>query len=440
MPAARHARLLPLAAALVLGLSYGAIAAPAAKNSCATCHARLTRSASALPSLQFREDVHRDLGFTCADCHGGDPTSDDQSQAMSPARGYRGVPTGAEVIARCAKCHSDAAFMHRFAPRQRVDQASEYASSVHGKRLATGDTQVATCASCHGAHGIRLVHDAKSPVFPTNVAATCGSCHSNPEHMKGYTLDSGAPLPTNQQAEYETSVHHEAMVTRNDLSAPTCNDCHGNHGAAPPGVGTVAAVCGTCHAVFAVRFDASVHKQVFDRGCAECHGNHAVKAASDRMLGTDQAALCGTCHSEGDNGFKAAIQMRAAIDKLKQGLDQAALLIARVKNAGIETSDQELQLGEAANRLTQARTEVHTFNPAPVDGVVKDGLGIVSRVEATGHSAEAELRFRRQGLAASLVAILLVVVALGLKIRQIDRRAGVSAPPAADKGGPAARA
>ena len=102
---------------------------------------------------------------------------------------------------------------------------------------ATGDTRVATCISCHGAHGVRLVNDAKSPAFPTNVAATCGACHASPDHMRGYTLSDGKPLPTSQRADYERSVHYAALVKQNDLGAPACNDCHGNHGAAPPGVG-----------------------------------------------------------------------------------------------------------------------------------------------------------------------------------------------------------
>jgi len=44
-------------------------------------------------------------------------------------------------------------------------------------------------------------------------------------------------IPTNQFAEYRTSVHWEAMSKRGDLSAPSCASCHGNHGAKPPGRG-----------------------------------------------------------------------------------------------------------------------------------------------------------------------------------------------------------
>ena len=122
--------------------------------------------------------------------------------------------------------------MRRFAPAQRVDQATEYAASVHGSRLAQGDTNVATCVSCHHAHGVRRVDDARSAVFPLNVADTCAVCHADPAVMTGYETPAGAPLPTTQRADYQRSVHYDALTRGNDLSAPTCNDCHGNHGLA----------------------------------------------------------------------------------------------------------------------------------------------------------------------------------------------------------------
>src|SRR5262249_49717952 len=155
-----------------------------------------------------------------------------------------------------------------------------------------------------------------------------------------------------------------------DLSAPTCNDCHGNHGAAPPGVGSVTNVCGTCHAVFAQKFGGSVHQQIFDKGCVECHGNHAVLKPSEEMLGTGPHAICATCHSgPDDKGAVAANAMRSGIDRLKIAIDQSAAAVSRVKNAGIEVGPQELALADARSHLTLARTEVHAFEPPRVEGV-----------------------------------------------------------------------
>jgi predicted CXXCH cytochrome family protein len=273
--------------------------------------------------------------------------------------------------------------------------------------------------SCHGAHGVRLVGDAQSPVYPLNVAATCTRCHSDTTRMAGYKLPDGSALPTDQGAKYLQSVHHAAMVKRNDLSAPTCNDCHGNHGATPPGVGAIANVCGTCHTVFATRFALSAHSQVFDRSCVECHGNHAINQPDDTLLGTDQKALCGTCHSDGDNGFLAATAMRGGIEKLKAAIGHSEAVVAKAENAGMAMGNQALALREARNHLTLARTEMHAFDPAPVAAVVQAGLGIAAKVESDGQAALDEVAYRRTGLAVSLGAILLVVVGLRLKIRSL---------------------
>ena len=417
---------LPVLAVMALFAPPGAVAQPApAADLCLTCHATLTDAKLATPARLFSgTDVHRERGFACVDCHGGDPSAGDTARAHDAARGFKGAPAGQAQIAACARCHSDATLMRRFAPQQRVDQAAEYATSVHGKQLAAGHGNVATCASCHGPHGIRQVSDAMSPVFPTNVAATCASCHADPGHMAEYTPAGGAPLPTSQFADYQKSVHYAALTKGNDLSAPTCNDCHGNHGATPPGVGAVANVCGTCHAVFATKFQESAHAQFFDKGCVECHSNHAVLQPSDEMLGSSGQAVCATCHGADDQGGLAADRMRRSMEALKLGIDRSGALIARVHNAGIEVSNQELALIEARSQLTLARTEMHTSDPAGVDDIIVEATTILAGVDRAGQDGVSELQFRRRGLAISLGAILLFVVALWLKVRQIERRSG----------------
>jgi len=411
--------LLLLTVALLVGAAT-ASAQPAAVTACENCHRDQRDTRLATPAHDFAgSDVHRDRGFTCVDCHGGNPNEPDKVKAKAPATGFKGKPAGQQVIAVCSRCHSDGALMRKFAPKQRIDQAAEYATSVHGQRLAKGDTNVATCISCHGAHGVRLVTDAKAPVYVLNVATTCSRCHSDGERMKSYKLPDGSPLPTDQRAKYERSVHHAAMVKRNDLSAPTCNDCHGNHGAAPPGVGAIANVCGTCHTVFATKFALSTHSQIFDRSCVECHSNHEIAQPTDALLGTDKAALCVTCHSDGDNGLKAAAAMRGEIEKLKAAIGHSQELLAAAENAGMEMGDQQLALREAGNQLTLARTEMHAFDPKPVNDVLQAGLAITAKVDADGEEALHEVSYRRTGLAVSLGAILLVVIALRLKIRSL---------------------
>ena len=63
------------------------------------------------PAKLYDGDVHHQAGLTCADCHGGNP-NDDSMDAMSPAKGFRGVPKKAAIPDFCARCHSDIAYMH----------------------------------------------------------------------------------------------------------------------------------------------------------------------------------------------------------------------------------------------------------------------------------------------------------------------------------------
>jgi predicted CXXCH cytochrome family protein len=166
-----------------------------------------------------------------------------------------------------------------------------------------------------------------------------------------------------------------------------------------------------------------VHKQIFDKGCVECHANHAVLKPSDAMLGVTGKGVCTPCHTaddKGDKGSAAAETMRTQFEHLRAGIERSQALIARVRNAGIEVSDQELALREASTKLTLARTEMHGFEPALVTPIIADGTKIVAAVDAAGQKGVGELEFRRRGLGWSLAAIVLVVVGLALKVRQIE--------------------
>jgi len=411
--------LLVLAAVLALAPSPAGAQAPAADN-CATCHLAIGDERLEKPAKAYVEDIHRAKGFGCVACHGGSE-KDAGMEAMDPAKGYIGKPGRKQVIQVCARCHADATFMKRYNPSLRVDQATEYATSVHGRKLAAADDpKVATCVSCHPAHAIRPPSDPKSSVHPLRVAETCGACHGNAKYMEGRRL------PTDQLAKWRESVHGKAMIVKGDLSAPTCNDCHGNHGAAPPGVTWVGNVCGQCHTVMADLFAKSVHAKAFvdmgSPGCATCHDNHAIRPAGDAMLGLGGDAVCATCHGEGDKGGRAALEMRGLIDGLAGRHRAAGALLDRAEHAGMEVSQARFDLNGARDALVKARAAVHAFTPAAVRAETAAGTAVADRAHARGTRALDELAFRRKGLGVSLVIILAVIAGVLLKIRQVDRR------------------
>lgn len=311
--------------ALLAGLAGPAsFAAPAAVNgtaglaaiapttSCIKCHndPDAFEEDERKPVLLFREDVHAAAGLSCQDCHGGNPdlsVADDTDKSMDKkfAKGaYVGAPAREDIPAFCGKCHSNPDFMKHYKPEARVDEEKEYWTSKHGQLLKKGDRTVPTCIDCHGAHGILKVSDRRSPVYATKVAETCRGCHGDPKKMKGYTLADGRPIPTDQYVKWRSSVHAAAMFEKEDLTAPTCNDCHGNHGATPPGVESVVFVCGNCHGREADIFRASGKHHSFEpkeKGgtggqCTTCHGNHGVVRPTIAMLAPLPETPCAFCH------------------------------------------------------------------------------------------------------------------------------------------------
>jgi predicted CXXCH cytochrome family protein len=395
-------------------------AAPPADESCSTCHLEMGDERLATPVKNFAGDIHAAKGFGCVACHGGDGREPGM-EAMDPAKGYIGKPGRAEVIRVCGRCHSDARFMKQYNPALRVDQVAEYLTSVHGRRLRQqNDPNVAICVSCHPAHSIRPPSDPASSVHPLRVADTCGRCHADAKYMAPYKV------PTDQLQRYKQSVHWATMTGKGDLSAPTCNDCHGNHGAAPPGVSWVGNVCGHCHAVMADFFAKSVHAKAFAQmgapGCATCHDNHAIKPASDEMLGATNPAVCAGCHAADDKGGQAAVAMRATIDRLARDSGRARATLDQAGRAGMEVSQAQFELNAATDALVKTRSAIHTFQPEAVSKEAEPGLAAAAKASTRGTRVLEELRFRRQGLAVSVVIILALIGGLVLKIRQLERR------------------
>ena len=350
------------AAILVVILAAAASSAKAAPTSCTSCHdheKHVKASAS---------DVHAQVGLGCHDCHGGNP---DPKLADDPVAAMEGVtrPSRAQIPDFCGRCHSSAEFMKRFNPAARVDQVTEYWSSHHGKKLKAGDVNVATCVDCHSIHDIRRRSDTASPVHATHVAETCSRCHSNAKLMTAYGLR------TDQYARWRVSVHAKALFDKGDLTAPTCNDCHGNHGATPPGIESVSFVCGQCHAREAELFRASRKHELWNQHndlmsgascdtchdgrraavkiahfteCVTCHENHGVVRPTVAMLGVLPDTPCAFCHEGvGPLAQRVAEPRR----KLENYVARRAALLASASKMGLRDESRFDWLVDRAQEL-----------------------------------------------------------------------------------------
>ncbi len=403
-------------AGMATSLDVSAATVQAQPDNCVTCHRAISSERLSAPVAQFANDIHAAQGFSCTACHGGDATVAGLD-GMDPDLGFVGTPEPALIHRICGRCHSDAEFMKRYNPSLRVDQEIEYLTSIHGRRLVDDDDpNVATCASCHGAHSIQPASSSLSRVHPLNVAEMCGSCHSDPERMSEYGI------PTDQESEYRASVHWEKIAEEADLSAPTCNDCHGNHGAAPPGIEWVGNVCGNCHPVNDQLFDESPHSQVFAMmgipGCSSCHNNHRIEPAGDEMVGVGDQSVCVRCHGKDEAGPPA--QIRALIDSLRIGYEAADSILEEAENSGMEVSEAVFQLNGARTSLVSARAAVHAFNVEHVASEVSAGLEVTTSAFERGIAALRDLRFRRVGLAVSVVIIVILISGLLFKIKEME--------------------
>ncbi|MGP8269823.1 MAG: cytochrome c3 family protein [Terracidiphilus sp.] len=388
-----------------------------ATNSCLDCHSAQPGRLEVTPET-FSQDIHAQKGLTCTSCHGGDASSYDPDQAMSRKAGWKGKIDRRQIPQLCGSCHSNPAYMRSFNPSLRTDQLDQYHTSMHGKRLAAGDTKVAVCTDCHSVHNLRPPSDPRSTVNPVNVAKTCSRCHSDAAYMKQYGI------PTDQFAKYVTSVHHDALAVRGDLSAPTCTTCHGNHGAVPPGVDKVQNVCANCHAFQAQMYQKSIHSKAFQDkglpGCVVCHSNHGIQHPSDAMLGTGPTGVCVKCHTAGDHCDRARVEILGNLTQLNSEIKNANQSLSLAESSGMEVSEARLNQDQARDLLTKARVTIHSFQTALVEQDTQAGMKIAAANLKAGKDAMVERNHRRIGLGICLIAIAMMLVGLWLYIRKLE--------------------
>ena len=387
-------------------------------NNCLLCHQSFEGDDG--PSHRFSRDIHFQHSILCHECHGGDPALDDMDEVRE-SDNWRGVPSHGEVPNFCARCHSDPSYMHEHNPGLPTDQLAKYKTSVHGQLLLEeGDSNVANCVSCHSSHQIGTAKMPHSSTHPQNIPDMCGSCHANEDHMSGYGI------PTDQVSDYKQSVHGEALLVDGDLAAPACNDCHGNHGASPPGVGSLSAVCGTCHAFQMDLFNKSPHGAAFaDYGfpmCEACHGNHKITSPTDDWVGTADPAVCTECHSEDDGtrAFQVAAGISHTLDSLVSQRTLARQKLAKASDLGMMTSELEFTLKDVTQNLIETRTMVHSFSLEKVQEEANDGFAKAEEVRQQAAGLIDEYYFRRKGLGLATLFITILAVTLWLKIRRLD--------------------
>jgi hypothetical protein len=261
------------------------------EEKCLVCHAPATArdQTPVADTAALALSVHSSLA--CLDCH--------QLDGDRPHKGQRGVG--------CGKCHGQA--------------VAGYNVSPHVKGRDLDPENVPTCITCHGGHDILAVDDPKAPTNHKNSVAVCTQCHED-EHLK----EEFDMIPDAEMIRaYESSIHGIALLTEEDMRAPSCVDCHGSHSFKPSDDPDspvykmhIAETCGKCHAQIAADYAESVHGSMLAKGilespsCTNCHGEHDIRPPEDphsKVYASNIPTTCNECHSSetivGKFGLKA---------------------------------------------------------------------------------------------------------------------------------------
>jgi cytochrome b subunit of formate dehydrogenase len=268
---------------------------PPPRAACAACHEDVSEALE--QSVHARRNGGEEAP-DCRACHGSVHEFPPHANVLSPV-------AKTNLPKTCGTCHASSEFLarHQLGLARPIEA---YALSVHGRALAGGNAQAASCSDCHGTHDIRKAREASSRINRWNVPATCGQCHAQVKEA------------------FEASVHGQA-VARGLGGAPVCTDCHGEHAIlAPSEAGSLvnparvsSVTCARCHADERLverhnlprdkvpAFQDSFHGLAGRAGsqtvanCASCHGVHNILPSKDPRSSVHTANLaktCGACH------------------------------------------------------------------------------------------------------------------------------------------------
>lgn len=383
-------------------------AAAADAESCVTCHPQA--------KTQFEGSAH-EREFSCTGCHGGDPEV--LSVEAHEGEGFVGVPARTDVPRLCARCHADPVRMKAF--NLPTDQYAQYETSEHGAALARGDTRVAVCTDCHGDHGILPVDEPTSPVARSNVAATCGRCHSDAALMAPYGI------PTDQQEQFRRSVHGVALEVQDHPAAPSCADCHGSHGATALGASPQAS-CGHCHQRAQEYFDRGPHHAAVAAGtmenCTGCHGAHATSEPTHALFDT----ACRGCHEPGSAEFVTGQKLKAIFVQAAQSVDTASDELAEAKERFPTLARLDTYLLQGRAYLMESLPVQHALAVDEVEDLARAARSVADDVRSSIYGVRHTEQLRYVELAVMWIFIVLACVVTFLYRAELRRARGETPP------------
>jgi len=144
------------------------------------------------------------------------------------------------------------------------------------------------------------------------------------------------------------------------------------------------------------------------------------------MLSEASDPLCYECHREhaADNPEcpQTAEYFHASITTLADAERSLGGLVHVLAEKGLDVDPLSATVEELGDHLRQARSRIHTFEKSEFDDVATLGREAIEKGRQLIDAAEAEYRFRRNGLIVSLAFMILLAVVIYLKIRELESR------------------
>ena len=145
-------------------------------ETCGTCHSKAKKAfVGSIHGRMKGQGVNAAPG--CTDCHGAHGIKKHDLPSWQ-----------VDVVKECGDCH--------------LDYIKTFRDTYHGQVTDLGYSRVATCAACHGSHGIEKKDHPDSKVNDRNRLATCQACHPKANanfvkfepHANKHSLASGPAL------------------------------------------------------------------------------------------------------------------------------------------------------------------------------------------------------------------------------------------------------
>jgi uncharacterized protein with PIN domain len=266
------------------------------------------------------------------------------------------------IAATCTKCHSQIEVVHRktikgalWEKEANVLPACVDCHQPHKIRKVfyTQGMADADCLHCHADEKLRRARDGQSMYVNVGEVShsrhskvACSQCHSevNASRVRPCETISREVDCTSCHDEigkqYMSSTHGQ-LVSKNDLNAPSCKECHGAHGVlgrqdpnSPTFATNVPGLCARCHREgqkAAVRYTGRQHEiianyteSIHGKGllksgltvtatCTSCHTAHRVLPRTDPESSVNAAnvpATCGRCHHGIEEQFESSIHAK----------------------------------------------------------------------------------------------------------------------------------